>query len=130
MPRLTLTQSDLQKLITDVTVRTNDATGKHRYSGRMSREIAAILRAHRKRAGYSQRRLSDSINLNPKAIEQIELGYKGYSIDSLALIWRELGDPWLHQTLHQVLEEIDTGLRSPVVRNPYGVKGKYQELEL
>lgn len=130
MPKLSLSPDLMREVIRDSKSKVADASGSPRYSGRMSRSMCSVLASHRKRAGYSQRYLAQRIGLNDKAIEQMELGYRGYSVDSLALLWRELGDPWLEDTLNQVLSELDSGERKPVVRNPYGVTGKYKGLKL
>lgn len=93
-------------------------------SGRMSKGVSSILATHRVRAGLSQRALSKLIGMNPKSVEQYEQGYRGYSIESLALLWQALGDKFLHQTLNEVLVEMETGKRKLINRNQFGKNGR------
>ena len=60
---------------------------------RHRRVIGEAIRFHRKRVGYTQERLAEKVNLNPKYLGEIERGEKIISIEALLRIAKAVKIP-------------------------------------
>lgn len=55
--------------------------------------IGETIRLHRKNAGFTQEKLAEAVNLNPKYIGEIERGEKIISIEALLRIAKAVKTP-------------------------------------
>ena len=60
---------------------------------RHRRIIAEAIRNHRKAAGYTQERLAELVNLNPKYLGEVERGEKIISIEALLRVAKVVKTP-------------------------------------